>query len=222
MDYLFSLDFWKSTPLLQQLAALLTIVAIPYAFLRLVVYKVRHYISFQPEETYQEVTLLDHPSTPQSLWLQLMVKNKGFEISKRAEVYLVEIWQKEPDKTINKVKDFRAPVKLKWSHEGKIEPIDILPKHSRRLDVCYICNGEQVLRLMSEGFPSGTIKNELGIGEYVFKIIAVSENSLRPAIFLFNVQWSGKWNEIIGKNYVKSFTLGSNPIKSFNLYNWFL
>jgi len=219
MDYLFSLKFWESTPWLQQFAALLTIVAIPYAFIKLVIYKARHRVSFQPEETYQEATLLDHPSKPQSLWLQLMVKNKGFEISKRAEAYIAEIWKKEAGKAFVKVTDFRAPVKLKWSHEGKIEPIDILPRHSRRLDVCYICNGEKILRLMAETFPSGTIKNELEVGEYVFEIVVVSENSLRPARFLFNVQWDGYWKQIVGRNYLKSFILGGKPIRSFILYN---
>lgn len=219
MDHLFSIKFWELTPWLQQIAALLTIVAIPYVFIKLVIYKARHKVSFQSEETYQEVTLLDHPLKPQSLWLQLMVKNKGFEISKRAEAYLAEIWKKEAGKTFIKVRDFRAPVKLKWSHEGKIEPIDILPRHSRRLDVCYICSGEQILRLMAEAFPSGTIKNELGIGEYVFEIVVVSENSLRPAKFLFNVQWDGHWKQIVGRNYLKNFTLGGKPIRSFTLYN---
>ena len=219
MNYLFSLKFWESTLWLQQFAALLTIVAIPYAFINLVIYKARHRISFQLEETYHEATLLNHQLRPQSLWLQLMVKNKGFEISKRAEAYIAGIWKKEAGKMFVKVRGFRSPVKLKWSHEGKIEPVDILPRRSRRLDVCYICNGEQILRLMAEAFPSGTIKNELEVGEYVFEIVVVSENSLRPAGFLFNVQWNGHWKKIVGKNYLKSFALVGKPTRSFILYN---
>ena len=219
MDTIFSLIFWKTTPWLSQISALLTIIAIPYAFLRLVVYRAKHKISFQPEETYHQATLLDHPLKPQSLWLQLMVKNKGFEISKNAEAYISEIWKKENNKSFCKLKDFRAPVKLKWSHEAAILPIDILPKHARRLDVCFICEGENILHLMSQGFPSGTIKNEIVYGEYIFEIIVVSENSLRPARFLLNVEWDGKWKSIIGKPYIKNFTFTKKPTRSFVLYN---
>lgn len=219
MEHLLSIDFWRSTLWFQQIAAILTIVGIPYAFVRLVIYKARHKIFFRPEETYHEVTLLDHPRKPLSYWLQLMVRNKGFEISKNAEAYISEIWKKDKETLFQKVREFRAPVKLKWSHEGAISPIDILPRHSRRLDVCFICDGENILHLMSEGFPSGTIKNELDAGNYVFEIMIVSENSLRPSRFLFSVEWDGGWKTIKGDSHVKSFKLAEELTRSFILYD---
>lgn len=218
MEHLLSIDFWRSIPW-QQVAAVLTVIGIPYAFVRLVVYKARHKISFLPEETYHEVTLLDHPRRPLSYWLQLMVRNKGFEMSKNAEAYISEIWIKDPNTSFQKVEDFRAPVKLKWSHEDTISPVDILPRHSRRLDVCFICNGERILHLMSKGFPSGTIKNELDPGEYIFEIVVISANSLRPVRFLFSVKWDGKWKTIKGRSHVANFKLAGTPTRSFIPYS---
>ena len=211
------LAIFEKTQWLEQIAALLTIVAIPYAFLRLVIYKAKHKIKFQPDETYHEVIVADHPQRPLSLWLQLMVRNSGFEVSKNAEAYIANVWNIEKDLVV-KLSAFRAPVKLKWSHEGKIAPVDILPRSSRRLDVCFICQNEEILHLMAEGFPSGTIKNELPPSEYVFEIVVVSDNSLRPARFLFRIIWDGVWKNLTGQNYVKNFHLAKAPTKSFVLY----
>lgn len=217
MDFLLTADFWEKTPWIQQVAGLLTIVAIPYILLRYVTYRAKHKISFIPEETYHEVKLIDHYNQPQSIWLQLMVKNRGLELSKNAEAYLAEIWE-NGDGEYKQIKEFRSPVKLKWSHESDIFPIDILPKNSRRLDVCYVCEGEHILYLMTKGFPSGSIKNELPPGKYVFVIKVVGENSLFPATFLFNVGWTGRWRELTGEKYVQGFRLCGKPAKSFRLY----
>ncbi|MBI2086654.1 MAG: hypothetical protein HYT69_00540 [Candidatus Zambryskibacteria bacterium] len=200
------------------LASLLTLIAIPYAFLQWMLYKSKHKVVFVPSETYYEVTLVDHPNKPQSLWLHLMVKNRGFEVSRNAEAYITKIWEKEGSK-FNALASFRSPVKLKWAHEPSIAPIDILPKHSRRLDVCYICDNEEILHLMAEGYPSGTIRNALPVGNYLFEIVIVSKNALRPTRFLFLVEWDGKWENFRGKSYVRSFRLTKSPAKSFRFYN---
>lgn len=208
----------KSTPWLQQIAAIVTIVGIPYAIFKLTVFKAKHKILFLPKETYHEAMLTDRPDTPQSLWLQLMVKNKGFEISRNAEAHLVEIWTRSPKKSFQKLSEFRAPVQLKWSHEGRISPIDILPRESRRLDVCFICQGEKILNLMAEGFPSGTIKNKIPPGNYIFIIKVISKNKPAPTDFLFEVYWDGKWKTLKGKKYVRGFKMFKKPVKSFSRY----
>ena len=87
-------DFEK-TNWFQQIASILTIIAIPYAFLKLVVYKAKHKITFETKETYHEAKLIDYPSQPQSFWLHLMVENKGYEMSRNVEAYISEIWIKK-------------------------------------------------------------------------------------------------------------------------------
>lgn len=150
------LDIIKTTPWFQQVAAILTIAAIPYAFFRLVICRVRHKIRFISKETYHEVKLVDYPGQPQSFWLHLMVKNQGWELSRDTEGYLQEIWFRNNNRWIRKydrLDQFRAPVKLKWAHENSIHPIDILPRKSRRIDVCYICQNVNLLHIMAEAFP---------------------------------------------------------------------
>jgi len=212
------LNFLKTSPWFQQLAAILTIIGIPILLLKLIFYKAKHKIFFEPKETYYEVKLVDHQGQPQSFWLHLMVKNTGYEISKNAEAYLSEIWIKEKTGLFKKLEEFRAPVKLKWAHEADIYPIDILPKEERRLDVCYICQNENILYLMARGFPSGTLKNTLPVGDYLFFIKVVSENSLTPSTFIFNVTWNGQWRTLRGSEYIKNFRIYRNPIKSFSIY----
>lgn len=212
------LNFMETSPWFQQLAAILTIIGIPIFLLKLIFYKAKHKIYFDPEETYHEVKLVDYQNQPQSFWLHLMVENKGYEISKKAEPYLSEIWFKEKNGFYKKLKEFKSPVKLKWAHEANIYPIDILPKEKRRLDVCYICQGENILHLMAEGFPSGTIKNALPAGDYLFFIKIISENSLTPATFIFNVICDGQWRTLKGNKYVKNFKIYNDPIKSFSIY----
>lgn len=209
--------FLEKTSWLQQIAALLTIIGIPYAFLKLVIYKARHKIFFKVDETYHKVVLVDFPNQPWSIWLHLMVRNKGYEISKDVEAYLSEIWSKH-NNSYKKLDAFKAPVKLKWAHEKDIHPIDILPKENRRLDVCFICQNQNILYLEAEGFPSGTIKNILGPGDYLFIIKVVSKNGLIPAKFIFNVIWDGQWNTIKGENYLKNFRIYRRPVKSFSIY----
>src|SRR3989344_8298580 len=105
MQNLFNLDFWKITPWLEQIVALFTIIAIPYALIRYIFYKTRLKISFQPKETYHEVKLVDQHNQPQSLWLQLMVKNNGFEVAKRTEAYLCQIWEKDSKNLYRKLEE---------------------------------------------------------------------------------------------------------------------
>jgi hypothetical protein len=210
--------FLKTSPWIQQVAAILTIIGIPALFVKIFIYKAKHKILFEPGETYHEVKLVDRPGEPQSFWLHLMVKNTGFELSKNVTSYLFEIWFKDKGVSFKKFKEFRAPVKLKWAHEADIFPIDILPKEKRRLDVCYICQGEKMLYLMARTFPSGTVKNTLSPGDYIFVIKTTSDNSLSPAEFLFRVIWDGKWKTMNGSEYVKDFRLYNEPVKSFHIY----
>lgn len=211
-------NFFKTNPWFQQVAALLTIIGIPIFLLKLFFYKARHKVFFDPKETYHERKSIDHEGQPQSFWLHLMVKNKGYEMSKNAEAYLSEIWVRQKNGFYKKFEEFRSPVKLKWAHEADIYPIDILPKEKRRLDVCYICQNENILRLVAKGFPSGTIKNILAPNDYLFFLKVVSENSLTPALFVFNVIWDGQWRTLKGNKYMKNFKIYRKPIKSFFVY----
>ena len=194
------LESLETTTWFQQGAAILTIIGIPIVIFRLVIYKARHKISFQPEETYHEVRLDDYPGRPQSYWLHVVVENTGYELSRNVEGYLSEIWIKQGG-TYRRLEEFKAPVKLKWSHEADIHPIDILPKARRKLDVCYIVKNVNILYLMAKGFPSGTVKNMLDPGDYVFIIKIVSENSLIPKTFLLSVAWDGAWKTLKGSQY---------------------
>lgn len=212
------LNFLKTSLWLQQLAAILTIIGIPIIVLKLIFYKAKHKIFFDPKETYHEVKLVDHAGQPQSFWLHLMVKNTGYEISKNTEAYLSEIWIKDKIGVFKKFEEFRSPVKLKWAHEADIYPIDILPKEKRRLDICYICQNENILYLMARSFPSGTVKNTLLAGDYLFFIKVISENSLTPATFIFNVVWDGHWRTLKGNRYINNFKIYKRPIKSFSVY----
>jgi hypothetical protein len=209
-------DFEK-TNWFQQIASILTIIAIPYAFLKLVVYKAKHKITFETKETYHEAKLIDYPSQPQSFWLHLMVENKGYEMSRNVEAYISEIWIKKNNK-YEKLKGFNSPIKLKWAHERDIYPINIFPKEKRRLDICYICQGIKILYLMTQGFPSGSIKNAIEPNDYLFLVKVVGENSLTPVEFIFQVSWNGEWKTLSGNKYVKSFKIYKKPVKSFSIY----
>jgi len=202
----------------QQAADIVTIIGIPYAILILTFYRAKLKTYFRTNETYHEVMALDHYNQPQSIWLQLMVKNNGFELAKQTQAYLSQVWSKS-DKKYEKLKNFNAPVKLKWSHETNISPIDILPWHSRRLDVCYICEGETILYLVTNEHPSGSVQKRLNPGEYIFDILVVGDNCFKPSRFLFKVFWDGKWKTISGKSFVRSFRYASKPAKSFTLYH---
>ncbi len=211
------LQFLENTNWFQQVAAILTIIGIPYAFLKLVFYKAKHKIFFDPKETYHERELVNHPKRLQSFWLHLMVKNKGYEISKNTEAYLSDIWI-EVENKYQKLEGFNSPVKLKWAHEEDIYPINIFPKEKRRLDICYICETESILYLMVKGFPSGSIKNILEAGKYLFVIKVASENSLKPAEFIFQVFTDGSWRNLSGNKYIRSFKLYKKPVKTFHVY----
>jgi hypothetical protein len=210
--------FFENTKWFGQIASIITILTLPCVFVKLIIYKAKHKIYFDPKETYHERQLSNCEGQPQSVWLHLMVKNKGFELSKKAEAYISEIWEKE-NNNYKKLSDFNSPVKLKWAHEAKIEPVDIFPREKRRLDVCYICQNQKKLHLAAYGgFPSGSIKNIIDFGDYLFVIKVVSENSLTPAQFILRVEWDGEWKTITGEKYVKSFRSYKNPVKSFSLY----
>jgi len=214
------LDFLEKTPWFQQLASIFAIIGAPSIVS--IVLKTRHKIFFEPKETYHERRLVDRADRPRSFWLHLMVKNKGYKTSKSAEGYISEIWIKKENKiwanTYSKLEEFMSPVKLKWAHELEIHPIDILPKQPRRLDVCFIVQNEPILHLVAKGFASGTIKNKLAPGNYIFMIKVVSDNSLRPTTFPFSVIWDGKWKTLQGNKYIKNFRFYGNPIKSFSRY----
>ncbi|MFH1392376.1 MAG: hypothetical protein ABIG90_01685 [bacterium] len=196
--------------------------AIPIILLKLIFYQARLKIFFKPCETYHERKLVDCAAQPQSFWLHLMVKNKGYEISKNTEAYLSKIWIQQTNKfwakSCTKFDDFMSPVKLKWAHEADIYPIDILPKEQRRLDVCYIIEKDDILHIMTKGFASGTVKNILLPGSYVFAIRIVSENSPFLAKFLFSINWDGKWKTLKGSKYVQPFRLYRRLVKSFVNY----
>jgi len=219
MEIAYVLASIKSTVLFQQIAALLTIIGIPYALLRFAIYKAKLKTYFKEKETYHEVKALDHYNQPQSIWLHLMVKNKGFELAKKTEAYLSQVWIKDKDDNYKKLEGFRSPIKLKWSHEADWSPVDILPRHARRLDICYICQGEAILYLVTNEHPSGTIQRRLAPDQYVFDIVIVSDNSFKPSRFLFQVGWDGEWKTIKGRPYVKSFKYAKTPAKSFIMYH---
>jgi hypothetical protein len=189
---------WEFTKLL---SPFLTVISWLLSLLKLT----RHEILFQPKETYHHVRITNRHGEPQSIWLHLMVKNKGYVISRDAEASLTEIWKIKEGFSIKKLDEFKAPVKLKWAHEKYIQPIDILPNKSRRLDVCYIYENGKLMHLEAESFPSGTIKNELPPDNYVFLISVISKNCLRPAKFYFNVSWDGRWGTLKGKDYNSIF-----------------
>lgn len=211
------LNLLENTKWFGQIASILAIIGIPYAFIKLVAYRAKHKIYFEPKETYHEVKLIDYENQPQSFWLHLMVKNSGYEISKNAQAYISDVWVKK-DNNYEELEGFNSPVKLKWAHEADIYPIDIFPKEKRRLDVCFICKGVKILHLMAKGFASGSIKNMLDPNEYLFVVRVASENGLIPAKFIFQVSWDGDWKTLSGGKYVKSFRLYKKPVKSFSIY----
>jgi len=71
---------------------------------------------------------------------------------------------------------------------------------------------------MTQGFPSGSIKNAIEPNDYLFLVKVVGENSLTPVEFIFQVSWNGEWKTLSGNKYVKSFKIYKKPVKSFSIY----
>jgi hypothetical protein len=71
---------------------------------------------------------------------------------------------------------------------------------------------------MAKGFPSGSIKNKLNPGIYLFIINVISQNNLMPARFIFKINWDGEWKTLRGSKYIKSFRIYRKPVKSFLIY----
>lgn len=212
-------EFLETAIWLQQLEALFIIVGIPISLFKLFFPRLRVY--FDPKETYHEVSLVNYDGTPQqgnpiSFWIHAMVKNKAFGESKKAVVYLQEVWELV-GKSYKPLNNFNVALVLKWSHEKYVVPKNILPRAKRRVDMGHIQNNSSIFVIETEHFPSGTIR-DLGLGHYLFVLVATADNTIFPSREILKVTWNGIYKNLECNYFVHSFRRYTQPVKSFRLY----
>lgn len=205
--------FIKNATWLQQIEALFIVIGVPISLFKLFFPRLRIY--FDVKETYHERVLVDVSGTPKSYWIHVMVKNRAFGESKKAMGYLQEVWIKN-DKYVL-LKDFNVALPLKWSHERLVEPKNILPKRTKRMDLGHIRDNDKRFFIETEHFPSGTART-LTPGNYLFVVIATADNTIFPHTEILKVGWDGIWKNLSCEYFVKNFRFYTKPVKSFKLY----
>ena len=206
-------DFLTSSTWLQQLEAILVILGIPIAAIRLFFYRPRHKIYFKAKErdAYQEVIVTNIPGKPWSYWIHGFVKNKGFGESKKAQCFLVKVWKKTEIGEFKILEDFKNAVPLKWAHEARVEAINMLPRLTRKVDIGSVKENDNIFYVETEPVgPSGTNRGIFGPGEYLMKIVVTSENAIFPDTLILEIKWSGVYREISANStsFIYKYILG--------------
>ena len=151
-------------------------------------------IYFNKSQTYDEK--FDHAGTGKNwgMFVHIIVDNTGRSDAKRCLGYLVEVEENDSFDSFTPSPNFKGPVKLHWDHDapgGGWNPLDVIKYKPRKLDVCFVHEGDPRLHFFTEEFPHGFQKG-FGPGEYRIKI-TVSADNVKPISEYFIIRWDGDW-----------------------------
>ncbi len=131
-------------------------------------------IYYDPEQTYLEAIDRSFHDTV-GLFVHVMIRNNGKTPARNCigELRRIEVFSSGK---FNDVREYRNIMQLKWAHEDTYAPKDIDPGDSKRLDVCYVHQGIDVLHFFTKKYPSGNQTDFLP-GTYKITIRIKSENT---------------------------------------------
>jgi len=130
-------------------------------------------IYYDPNETYHKRTVIS--TNLLGNFAHVMVKNNGKSTAKNCvgELRSVEVLK---NNQLQKVPGYVKIMSLKWAHERDFSPKDIEVDTPRRLDVCYVYQGLDILYFFIDKYPSGN-QTDFPPDEYRIKIRIKSDNA---------------------------------------------
>jgi len=131
-------------------------------------------IYYDPAETYHKAHDLSFGRILGN-FAHVMVKNKGRGVAKNCMGELVSI-EELKNKTYQSVPGYRKIMQLKWAHEKDFSPQDIEKGRPRRLDVCFVHEGYDIVHFFTKKSPTGN-QTDFPPGIYEVEIGVKSDNS---------------------------------------------
>lgn len=131
-------------------------------------------IYYDPNETYHKARDISFDGVLGN-FAHVMVRNNGKYLAKNCVGQLRSI-KKFINGEFQDVPEYRNIMTLKWAHEKDFSPKDIDKDSPRRLDVCYVHEGYDVLHFFTEKFPSGN-QTDFPPGLYKIKIRVSCDNA---------------------------------------------
>jgi hypothetical protein len=155
-------------------------------------------IYYDPKETYHKARDLSFNGILGNFG-HVMVRNNGQCVAKNCagELRGIEIYQ---NNGFQKATGYRNIMTLKWAHEKDFYPRDIDKDSPRRLDVCYVHQGFDILHFFTEKYPSGN-QTDFPPGKYKIKIRIKSDNAKSTEKeFIINYE-AGRFESLEIKNF---------------------
>ncbi|MBI5356427.1 hypothetical protein HZB78_02340 [Candidatus Collierbacteria bacterium] len=125
-------------------------------------------VYYDPRETYYKARDLGFNAVL-GLFCHVMVRNKGKNTAVGCVGELKSIKLLKND-VFQNVSEYRNIMRLKWAHEKDFSSKDIDTDTPRRLDVCYVHKGFDILHFFTEKYPSGN-QTDFPPGEYKIRVL---------------------------------------------------
>lgn len=131
-------------------------------------------IYYDPAQTYHKARDLSFGGVLGN-FAHVMVRNSGRNVAKNCvgELRTIQLFRNNKFQNIS---EYRNIMTLKWAHERGLYPVDLETDPPRRLDVCYVYQGYDILHFFTEKYPSGN-QTDFPPGEYKIKIRIKSDNA---------------------------------------------
>lgn len=130
-------------------------------------------IYYDPNKTYHTAKDLSFQGV-RGNFVHVMVRNNGRHTAKNCIGELGSIKEFKNGK-FQDAPGYRNVMQLKWAHEKNFSPKDIDKDYPKRLDVCYVHEGYDILHFFTEKYPSGN-QTDFPPGKYRIKIRAKCDN----------------------------------------------
>lgn len=131
-------------------------------------------IYYDPNETYHKAIDLSFNGILGN-FAHVMVRNRGEHLAQNCIGELRSIKQFKNGK-FQDIPEYRNIMNLKWAHEKDFSPKDIDKDSPKRLDVCYVHEGYDILHFFTEKYPSGN-QTDFPPGKYKIKIRVRCDNT---------------------------------------------
>lgn len=140
-------------------------------------------------------------------WIHVFVKNYGFRRAENCNGYILKITRKV-NRTYQITKGFETDVYIHqhWANEPGAKaysPQMIEGRCERRLDLCYLDKGNNILKLFTESQYCG-VSVALEKGEYKI-LMAVSGKNASTVKRWFYLEWDGSWEGFKIRGLYNSF-----------------